>query len=229
MTKPFIAIPGRISPEAAGQRSEVAVTRMTYIDAVRRAGGIPIVIPPSSDADEIAASLDACSGLLLLGGGDVNPTQYGQSERAQLYGVNDLIDQFELIAVRHALSTSRPILAVCRGLQILNVALGGTLVQHLESTRDHRDTMHEVQLVADSRTAVAMKSHSPLVHSFHHQAIEQVGSGLRVVGTHLDGTIEAAELEGNTWVVGVQWHPEDTAETDSAHQGLFDALVAQCS
>jgi putative glutamine amidotransferase len=229
MTKPLIAIPGRISPEAAGQRSEVAVTRMTYIDAVRRAGGIPFVIPPSTDADVIAASLNACSGVLLLGGGDVNPTQYGQSERAQLYGVNNLIDEFELIAVRHALSISQPILAVCRGLQILNVALGGTLVQHLESTRDHRDTMHEVQLVAGSRTAIAMKSHSPLVHSFHHQAIEQVGAGLQVVGTHLDGTIEAAELEGDPWVVGVQWHPEDTAETDSAHQGLFDALVAQCS
>lgn len=229
MTKPFIAIPGRISPEATGQRSEVAVSRMTYIDAIRRAGGIPIVIPPSTDEDEIHASINACAGVLLLGGGDVNPVQYGHAERAQLYGVNDLIDEFELIAVRHALATSQPILAVCRGLQILNVALGGTLVQHLASTRDHRDTMHDVQLVPGSRTALAMKSNSPSVHSYHHQAIEHVGAGLHVVGTHHDGTIEAAELQGTTWVVGVQWHPEDTADTDAAHQGLFDALVAQCS
>jgi putative glutamine amidotransferase len=161
------------------------------------------------------------------GGGDVNPTCYGHTENAELRGVNDFIDAFEIAAVRAALELDLPILAICRGHQVLNVALGGTLIQHLDTTDDHRDTMHTVQMVPGSLIAQAMGTHEPFVHSFHHQAIQKLANDLTVVGTHHDGTIEAVQHNSKHWVIGVQWHPEDTAADDAAQQGLFNALIQQ--
>lgn len=226
MTLPLIAIPGRRSDSAARLRTPVVAAGRFYVDAVQRAGGIPVVIPPNEDEAAVRSAVDRCDGMVLLGGGDVDPRNYGQTERAELYGVDPFLDSFEINAVRHAISRDIPVLAVCRGHQVLNVALGGSLVQHLPTTDDHRDTMHSVNVVAGSRVASAMGTTSPLVHSFHHQAIDTVASGLTVVATADDGTIEAVELGSARWVVGVQWHPEDTADTDPANQGLFGALVA---
>jgi putative glutamine amidotransferase len=144
-----------------------------------------------------------------------------------LRGVNDFIDAFEITAVRAALDLDLPILAICRGHQVLNVALGGTLIQHLDTTDDHRDTMHTVQMVPGSLIAQAMGTHEPFVHSFHHQAIQKLANDLTVVGTHHDGTIEAVQHNSKHWVIGVQWHPEDTAADDAAQQGLFNALIQQ--
>jgi putative glutamine amidotransferase len=111
----------------------------------------------------------------------------------------------------------------------LNVALGGTLIQHLENYEVHRDTMHEVQLTQGSLVADAMGTTQPMTHSFHHQAIETVAPLLTVVGHYSDGTIEAVQHSTASWVIGVQWHPEDTAEMDPAHQGLFNALVQRAT
>lgn len=229
MTRPLIAIPGRRSPEATGQRTAVIAGGRLYADAVQRAGGLPVVIPPTDDVELIAATIARCDGMVLLGGGDVSPTSYNETEQARLYGVDEFLDQFEIAAVREALARDMPIFAICRGHQILNVALGGTLVQHLDSTVEHRDTMHSVAITPDSRAAIAMGTTQPLVHSFHHQAIDQLAEPLIVVGTFHDGSIEAVEHATASWVVGVQWHPEDTAADDSAQQGLFDALVAQAA
>jgi putative glutamine amidotransferase len=198
-----------------------------YADAIERAGGIPMVMPPTSQQNIIEAAIDRCDGLVLLGGGDVSPGNYGQTERAQLFGVDAALDEYEMHAVKYAISRNIPILAICRGHQVLNVALGGTLIQHLDTTMDHRDTMHEVQLVPHSLVARAMSSHCPLVHSFHHQAIDSIAHDLEVIGTHHDGTIEAVQHRTARWVVGVQWHPEDTAADDDANQGLFDELIRQ--
>jgi putative glutamine amidotransferase len=227
MTPPLIAIPGRRSDEAAGHRTPVISGGRLYADAVQRAGGLPVVIPPTDDIDAIKATIRRCDAMVLLGGGDVSPSHYGQTERARLYGVDEFIDSFEIAAVHAAFEYDKPILAICRGHQVLNVALGGTLVQHLPTTDQHRDTMHSVQLLQGSRTAIAMGTTEPLVHSFHHQAIDTLGNGLTVVGTFHDDTIEAVEHTDATWVMGVQWHPEDTAMSDPAQQGLFAALVAQ--
>jgi putative glutamine amidotransferase len=229
MTRPLIAIPGRRSPEAQGQRTAVVAGGRLYADAVQRAGGLPVVIPPTDDESLIAETIARCDGMVLLGGGDVSPSQYNEPERSRLYGVDEFLDQFEIMAVRQALTREIPVLAICRGNQILNVALGGSLIQHLETTEDHRDKMHRVSVVADSRVAVAMGTTEPLVHSFHHQAIDRLANGLTVVATFHDGTIEAVEHVTATWVVGVQWHPEDTAESDIQQQGLFDSLVQQSS
>ena len=229
MSSPLIAIPGRRSSEAAGHRTPVVSGGRLYADAIQRAGGLPVLIPPTESISDIEATIDRCDGMVLLGGGDVSPTHYGQTERARLFGVDEFLDQFEIAAVRHAIARDIPVLAICRGHQVLNVALGGTLIQHLDTTDDHRDTMHTVQLVPDSLVTAAMGSSEPLVHSFHHQAIDTLAPGLRVVGTHLDGTIEAVQHTSASWVVGVQWHPEDTAEQDANNQGLFTALVRACS
>lgn len=225
MNAPLIVIPGRRSDEAKGHRTPVISGGRFYVDAIQRAGGLPVVLPPSEDEDTIRATVERCDGMVLLGGGDVCPTSYGHTERTRLYGVNASLDSFEISAIRIAIQKDIPILAICRGHQVLNVALGGTLIQHLDSTEDHRDTMHDIQLVQGSRVAQAMKTHEPLVHSFHHQAIDTLGHGLTVVGTFRDGTIEAVEHDSASWVVGVQWHPEDTAAEDPANQALFNELV----
>lgn len=229
MTQPLIAIPGRRSPEATGQRTAVVAGGRLYVDAVQRAGGLPVLIPPTDDVALIAATIARCDGMLLLGGGDVSPISYNETEHARLYGVDEFLDQFEIAAVREALALDIPILAICRGHQVLNVALGGTLVQHLETTQEHRDTMHPVSMASGSRIANAMGTTEPLVHSFHHQAIDRLADQLTVVGTFHDGTIEAVEHVSASWVVGVQWHPEDTAANDSTQQGLFNALVAHAT
>lgn len=225
MNAPLIAIPGRRSDRANNLRTPVVAAGRFYVDAVQRAGGVPVVIPPNEDEAAVRAVVDRCDGMVLLGGGDVDPRNYGQSERAELYGVDPFLDSFEFNAVRHAVARDIPVLAVCRGHQVLNVALGGSLVQHLPTTEDHRDTMHPVSVVAGSRVASSMGTTAPLVHSFHHQAIERAADGLVIVATAGDGTIEAVELSSARWIVGVQWHPEDTAGEDPANQGLFDALV----
>ena len=229
MNRPLIAIPGRRSDEAKGQRTPVISGGRFYADAVQRAGGLPVVIPPTDDLDLIRATIQRCDGMVLLGGGDVSPTKYGCEASTRLFGVDEFIDDFEIAAVQHAISLDLPILAICRGHQILNVALGGTLIQHLDNYEVHRDTMHEVQLTQGSLVADAMGTTQPMTHSFHHQAIATVAEPLMVVGHYSDGTIEAVQHTTATWVIGVQWHPEDTAETDPAHQGLFNALVQRAA
>ncbi len=227
MTSPLIAIPGRRSDEAKNMRTPVVAAGRLYVDAIQRAGGIPVVIPPNDDAAAVRATIDRCDGVVMLGGGDVDPRSYGQTERARLFGVNAALDDFEIGALRHAILLDLPVLAVCRGHQVLNVAMGGTLVQHLDNFREHRGVLHSVNVVAGSRVATAMGTTEPLAMSYHHQAIDQPAACLRIVATTADGTIEAVEHETARWVVGVQWHPEDTAADDPANQGLFDTLVAQ--
>lgn len=225
MSRPLIAIPGRRSDEAKGHRTPVVSGGRLYADAVHRAGGLPVVIPPTEDLELIRATVERCDGMVLLGGGDVSPAYYGQEVSARLFGVDEFIDAFEIAAVQHAVSLDLPVLAICRGHQILNVAMGGTLIQHLENYEVHRDTMHEVELSPGSLVAEAMETTTPMTHSFHHQALDVVAPTLTVVGTYADGTVEAVQHTSASWVIGVQWHPEDTAEEDSANQNLFNALV----
>ena len=229
MTRPLIAIPGRRSEQAKGHRTAVVSGGRLYADAVERAGGLPVYVPPTDDIDAIIGTVDRCDGMVLLGGGDVDPATYGRERGDILFGTDRFIDDFEIAAVRRAVERDIPVLAVCRGHQVLNVALGGTLVQHLDTTEVHRDTMHRVDLVDGSRVARAMGTTAPEVHSFHHQAVDSLGTGLIVTGTFHDGTIESIELDGADWIVGVQWHPEDTAMDSPENQGLFDELVRRCA
>jgi putative glutamine amidotransferase len=203
-----------------------------YVAAVRRAGGLPWLIPPGEErAEELFERLD---GLCLSGGGDIDPALYGGARHASLYGIDRGRDESELALVREALARGLPTLGICRGCQLVNVALGGTLIEHLPDevgeTVRHRGPQrssvpHPVELVPGSRLAsiVGREAAPPL--SSHHQAIREVARGLEVVARAPDGTIEAVELRAQRFFVAVQWHPEESAHEDQDQQRLFDALV----
>lgn len=197
-----------------------------YDAAVRRAGATP---KPLSLDDPAATALDGVDGLLLTGGDDVDPAIYGEPPHPT-YDVSEPgRDAFEIDLVRRALDADLPVLAICRGLQVLNVAMGGTLIQHLPDISDrdeHREgVLHEVDLKPGSKVADAIGTNRPMCSSFHHQAIDRLAAGLVEAGWADDGTIEAVEVEGASWIIAVQWHPEDTAADDPSQQALFDALV----
>jgi putative glutamine amidotransferase len=199
---------------------------MTYLRTLDAAGALPVVLPPVGAAG-VAELLDRLDGLCLSGGPDLDPTAYGARERHPELGPTEpSLDEFELALARAALERGMPVLAVCRGAQALNVACGGTLHQHVPG---HRQTIpagepsHEVRIAARSRLTRLLGARTTGVNSFHHQAVDRVGAGLRVVARADDGTVEA--VEGAGFVLGVQWH----AETMAAHVGLFEALVGAAS
>jgi putative glutamine amidotransferase len=240
---PLIAVPGRLSADATNVRGEAFAAGQRYLRAIGRAGGHGVVVPPIvDDLEQVIASMDRFDGLVLHGGGDLDPTLYGEQPSAeQLYGIVADHDVFELAVLRAALDRDIPILAICRGMQVLNVALGGTLNQHIGNgdagnddtgngdtgNDDHWHTYHAVEIEADSRLAAALQTTRPQAcHSVHHQALKAVAAGLRIVATARDGTIEGVEYDARSWVVGVQWHPEDTAATDAVQQHLFEAFIS---
>jgi putative glutamine amidotransferase len=224
--RPLIAITSRKSDKAQTWRVPVVAVGRTYLDAIVRAGGQPVVLPPlPATLDDLPAVLARFDGVCLPGGPDVDPHCYGATAiDDHVLGVDAEHDAFDLACARAAIELGRPLLAICRGHQVLNVALGGTLVQHIE---DHRFVHHGVTLAPGCRAALAIGHAQPIGHSVHHQAIDHLGNGLDVTGRADDGTIEAVEL-ADGWVVGVQWHPEDTADHDGDQQRLFDAFVAAC-
>jgi putative glutamine amidotransferase len=197
---------------------------MTYMRTLDAAGAMPVVLPPVGDAH---AYLDRLDGIVLSGGPDLDPAAYGAQERhAELGPTEPSLDAFELALLNGALERGMPIVAICRGAQALNVACGGTLHQHIPNHRQTTlatEAAQEIEISPRSRLARIMGARSIRVNSFHHQAIDRVGRGLRVVARAADGTIEG--VEGAGFVVGVQWH----AETLPQHLRLFEALVAAAS
>ncbi|MEX0847938.1 MAG: gamma-glutamyl-gamma-aminobutyrate hydrolase family protein [Ilumatobacteraceae bacterium] len=222
-----VLIVGRLSDESKGVRGESFAAGQRYFRAVERAGGVPLMLPPITNLlDHLPASLARFDALLLHGGGDVDPRRYGQEPAAdQLYGIVDAHDEVEIAVVSAAIELDMPVLAICRGMQIMNVALGGTLVQHIGS-EDHWFQTHPVDLAPGSRLATTMGGDTARAcHSVHHQSIDELGAGLTLVGSAADGMPEAIELDSARWAVAVQWHPEDTAADDPQQQALFDELV----
>ncbi len=229
--RPLIALPMRFTETADSWRVAASAVGLTYQRAIVRAGGQPVALPPLGDTiGELETVLSRFDGVCLPGGPDVNPTRYTtDSAHPTLYGVNDDHDELDLAMATAAVNLGTPLLAICRGHQVLNVALGGSLVQHIgdKQAEDHRFTMHPVNLEGDSRAARAIGSSNPIGHSVHHQAVDQLGANLYVTGYTDDGMIEAVEMAGR-WLVSVQWHPEDTADQDVEQQRLFDAFVEAC-
>jgi putative glutamine amidotransferase len=242
---PRILIPGRVLAAGKASRHAVVFAGVRYLESLERAGALGMVVAPGTPLDEAGARalLGQVHGLLLLGGPDVDPELYGCEAGPHTYGVNGDEDRFEMALLHAALAAEVPVLAVCRGMQVMNVAFGGTLDQHLPDvagTLGHAPAAFPalapgaigpilpVDLVAGSRVADAVGAAVANGAHSHHQAVGKLGDGLAVVGTTADGVVEAIEADAG-WIVGVQWHPEDTAAADPAQQGLFDALVVQAA
>jgi len=205
-----------------------------YVDAVRRAGGVPVLLPPGEvGIDELIARID---GFILSGGGDVEPSLYGGAAHPAVDRVDPERDGFEIALVRAIVERQVPALHICRGCQVLNVALGGSLHEHLPDVVGeglaHREptpeaeARHPVRVEPGSRLAAVMGDMHAAPVSSHHQAPARVVAPLRVVARADDGTVEALELPGHPWLLGVQWHPELSATADPTQQRLFDGLVA---
>ena len=197
-----------------------AVLPAGYLTEVRRAGGLALMIAPDpelvDDPDELLHRLD---GLIVSGGVDVDPASYGAKPHPETKGWSTERDAFELALIRRATELDMPVLGICRGMQILNVAFGGTLIQHLPETFGHEDHRrvpgnfdeadHDVRLVRDSLAAVAAGELLHTTKSHHHQGVDVLGEGLAVTGTSaIDDLVEAIELPERRFVLGVQWHPE---------------------
>jgi putative glutamine amidotransferase len=203
-----------------------------YVECVRRAGGLPLLLPPGEPRlDEALALFD---GLVLCGGPDVDPKLYGGRAHPQVYGIDSERDASDIALVAKIVTRRIPALCICRGIQVLNVALGGTLVEHLPDEVGeqvpHRGperayVTHEVRLEPRSRIAALLGTQTLRPASSHHQAVRTPGSGLEVVARAPDGTIEGLEHRDHPQLLAVQWHPEYTAHEDPLQQRLFDELV----
>jgi putative glutamine amidotransferase len=201
----------------------------SYLHAIELAGGVPLLLPPQVSLSTLTAMMAMSDGLVLTGGGDVNPARYGEEPHPAVTGVSDQRDAVEEAALSLALDRGLPVLAICRGMQILNVALGGTLIQDLPSESSGgmlhgpRST-HSVNIAPQSRLAAVMATTVAEVNSRHHQAVNVLGDGVHAVAWSPDGIVEGLEMDGQ-WVVGVQWHPEDIVEESEPARLLFAGVV----
>lgn len=214
--------------------SEGVYIHHDYHRAVLAAGGIPVILPPVP-LKFIPSYLEMCDGFILSGGEDVDPMHYGQSPHEKLGAVFSERDEFELRLTASILKQKKPLFAICRGLQLLNVALGGTLWQDIPSQTNssilhsqsiHRSVpVHQVTFAGHSRLAKIIQNTTLDVNSLHHQGIDILGKGLTAVGHSPDDLIEAVEMEGDVFVIGVQWHPESMVPWSIEMSKLFSYFV----
>lgn len=207
-----------------------------YVESVLLAGGIPLLIPVSSDKDVIKAQIDLCDGIIISGGYDINPMEYGEEPTQKLGFVYPEVDEFYLGAVKYAIDNNKAVLGICKGIQILNVLYGGTLyqdlsemdgcyVKHMQSSKREIPT-HSVDIDENSILFDVLGSRV-LTNSFHHQCLKKVGNGFKVTATSKDGVIEAIEMEQASFVVGVQWHPEMMAKNSQIMLNIFKKLIKE--
>jgi putative glutamine amidotransferase len=201
-----------------------------YVDAVRRAGGIPVLLPPGEP--EAVKLLERIDGLIFAGGGDVDPACYAGNRHEAIYNVDAERDQSEIDLVRQVVRSQLPVLGICRGTQVINVALGGDLIEHLPDEvgeavahrlPPRRPTEHPVRLEPGTKLATILGQAEITPASWHHQAVRRPASGMRVAARAPDGVIEALEMPGHPWLIAVQWHPELT--DDAVEHRLFVNLV----
>ena len=235
MTAPLIAIPTyHLGAGQVGTWDGAYALPESYVTALRRAGARTALLPPAQPAaaEELLAPFD---GLLLAGGGDIEPARYGAAAHPAQYGTDPDRDELELELARAAVRLGLPTLGICRGVQLLNVAFGGTLAQHLpdlDGLVQHRaqakQAMHGLRVEPGSRLAAALGRAQADGLSHHHQALDRLGEGFRAVAWAPDGLVEGIEREQG-WTVGVLWHPESTAHADPAQHELLCAFVAESS
>lgn len=215
------------------------VLRWDYVRSVDAAGGLPVVLTPGG-ATKHPGLLDRLNGIVLSGGCDINPSFYGMGFHPTLSRTSVERDGFEIELVREAIARDLPVLGICRGSQIINVALGGTLIQdipsrfgrsiiHNDSAKPRHTLMHPVTIDPESRLASLLRATELPVNSFHHQSIDQLGEGLVIAARSPDGVVEGIERPGSGFVIGVQWHPEAFWANGEHFAPLFQALVMHAS
>ncbi len=226
--RPRIALIGRYTDTASALRYRGIVGARTLLESIWRAGGEPILLLPAHGfgSDDWGSRLADIDGVLFPGGGDLDPATYGEvAESEHVYDVDPLQDGQDLSLARYVLTYGIPYLAICRGMHVINVAAGGTLQQHIEPM--HRHLIHEVTFEREwARFGVGVERLT--CSCYHHQAIKDLGEHLAIVARTNDGIAEALIPTDSAQGVCVQWHPEDTAETDPNQQGIFDAFIERC-
>ncbi|WP_022870353.1 gamma-glutamyl-gamma-aminobutyrate hydrolase family protein [Yaniella halotolerans] len=208
---------------------------LTSVQEVRDAGGRPVVIDSSDPAQQLSGTTghDDIDAFIYLGGADVHPGFFSDADlNEKMVGVDANADQFCLQSLQHAIEGDAPVLGICRGSQLLNVALGGSIIQHIDGHRpdDGEGFVDEnLRLEPNSKISGILGRHDISVRGSHHQSIDEIGAGLAVTAYAPDGTIEGTEHREKTWVVGLQWHPEEANANAEDRQKIFGALVAQAA
>ena len=215
-----------------------AVIQDAYIRAIEQAGGLPLLLPCVRETETIAQFVNLCDGFLFAGGADIDPRRYGEEKKAACGGIQPYRDELEFAVFAQAVGTSKPILAICRGIQLVNVAFGGTLYQDIPSELHteilHRQSepkfshSHEVKVLADTPLYGLVKTDRIRANSFHHQAIKTLADGLAVMALADDDIIEAVCTTGERYLRAYQWHPERLFEIDLAHRLIFEDFIAAC-
>jgi putative glutamine amidotransferase len=229
VARPLIGITTYVTQAHWGYwQLEAALIPQDYVNAVDRAGGRPLLVPPTLEGVE--ETVEALDGIVFTGGSDVDPTLYGEAAHPETFGVHRLRDDAELALLQAALARDLPVLGICRGIQVLNVGLGGDLHQHVPDLVGHEGhkndppgefLQHEVDIVPGSRLAAALGERTTVM-SHHHQGLRRIGEGLVEAARSGDGLVEAVEAPERRFAVGVLWHPEAGAD-----QALFEAFVAE--
>ena len=236
--RPIIGLPTMSDHDAAGLHAPRFGLNQSYNTAVMAAGGVPLLIPHLEDADSLRQVYDLLDGLLLPGGVDIHPRFYGEEPHARLDPTDEGVDRIETTLLRWALADDKPVFGICRGEQVLNVVMGGSLWQDLPSQYatvfDHRESFkrkvrdylaHDVRIDPHSRLAGIVNSGRVWVNTSHHQAIRRLAPGLRATAWSPDDLIEAVESPDHTFVLAVQWHPEELVRKHEWARNLFAALV----
>jgi len=229
--RPIIGVTMSFQDPASGQGSDYFALYRKYVTAVEMAGGVAVGLPAQPEA--VADVLPVLEGLLLSGGGDIAPDLFGQDCHPKTRQIDRRRDDFELALVREWVRADRPLLAICRGIQVLNVALGGDLIQDIADQvanslvhqRSEGEARHLIRLQPTSRLGSLLGDDELEVNSYHHQAVQDLAPGLQAVAWAADGVVEGVEMPGSCFVVGVQWHPELMVQNDVRQLRLFVGLM----
>ena len=223
MARPRIALIGRFAEHTSATRYAAIVSARALVESMWLAGAesITLLAAPGPEGMDWSERLQGIDGVLLCGGADIDPALYGETVvHPEVYDVDELQDEADLSLAAYCFEHGVPTLAVCRGLHVVNVLRGGSLVQHMDE--HHRHVVHDVVI---ERGPTGIDAGPITASCYHHQCIDRLGSGLEVVGRAEDGTIEAITIDSAGWAFGVQWHPEDTAREDPRQLRILRALV----
>lgn len=230
--RPIIGVLAEVDDECSTK------VKSPYIRAMEACGATPILLPYVDDGEVVARFAELCDGFFFTGGADIDPKRYGEEARENIGNIRPYRDQFEFHIFQKVIKTAKPILAVCRGAQLVNVALGGTLYQDIPSEVhtpiSHKQSepknapSHEVQILADTPLHALVGAERMQANSFHHQAIKALGKGLEIMAVAQDGIIEAVYALGERYIRAYQWHPERLFEIDTQNRLIFEDFICAC-